>query len=253
MSRKISGEKYDVVLTFFPGLVNSFLFRMAKSPVKVGFVNFVPMKEWYNRPQNLSVKGVRSPEIRWLPGMTFLERITLALSSLGIRGAEIKKARFFPAGRRFEGDEKKIVLHFKSRSPAKSLKAECLADIVRDLTLNKGFDAVLIGAKDDFLELRSSLLTSKDCEIQTDLSLRDLVRTVLSCRLFIGIDSFPLHLADAHDSPFVGIFAPTNPSSVLEHPEKSIKFAKPLLRDVTSQEILIALQDFLPKSEEKTK
>jgi len=252
MSRKISAEKYDIVLTFFPGLVNSFLFYMVKSPVKIGYINFFPMKEWYNRSQNIFAKGVRSQEIRWLPGMTFLERIALALSSLGIRDAEIRKPRFFPLEDRFERDEKKIVLHFKSRSPAKSLKAQCLADIVQDLTQSRRFDTVLIGAQDDFLELKSSVLTSKNCEIQTDLGLRDLMRMLLNCGLFIGVDSFPLHLADAHNTRFVGLFAPTNPSSALEHPEKSIKFAKPLLQDVTSQEILSALHGYLPKSEEKT-
>lgn len=242
--RKIRRQRYDVVFSFFPGLTNTLLFFFARSATRIGYINILPLKEWHDKPRNLYARGIHTKKLRWLPEMNFLARIQLALLPLGIKDVEIKKPLFDVTGEKKGEFEEKVVLHFKSRSPAKSLSRECVVKIAHHLIFDKGMNLVFIGNKSDFSELWPLPLPSDNYEIQSELCLSDLIGLLLSCRLFIGIDSFPLHLADAYNINFIGLFGPTNPSSVLLNSEKAIKFETPSLQEIQFSEILEKLRDF---------
>lgn len=56
-------------------------------------------------------------------------------------------------------------------------------------------------------------------------SVQRLAAMMARCRLFVGIDSFPLHVAQAVGTPVVGIFGPTSPEFILTAGSKAIGVA----------------------------
>jgi len=78
--------------------------------------------------------------------------------------------------------------------------------------------------------------------------LKLLIELMLKCKVFIGVDSFPIHLADAYEIKTIGIFESTNPDSVLQNREnkyilKKDAFEKIELKDIIDVLNIIKLND----------
>lgn len=46
---KIRKTKYDIVFNFFPGQMNSSVFKLSNAEEKIGFTNFIKKKSWRKR------------------------------------------------------------------------------------------------------------------------------------------------------------------------------------------------------------
>jgi ADP-heptose:LPS heptosyltransferase len=83
------------------------------------------------------------------------------------------------------------------------------------------------------------------CARRIDPPLPELVALIRSCASYIGVDSFPLHIADVYRPDFAGLFAPTAPGSALQRPEMGVRYPYPSLQSVPPAEILAGLERYL--------
>ena len=70
--------------------------------------------------------------------------------------------------------------------------------------------------------LRTVLVGHRDAEgLECDLDLRDMTSAMVTaavierCRLFVGLDSFPMHLAQTVGTPTIGLFGQTSPQYIM--------------------------------------
>ena len=220
----IRKNKYDIVFTFFPGLVNSIFFYFTKSQIRIGFPNFIRRNQWYNISQKVIIKGISNQEFEWQPEMNYMLRISKLLELAGIDKKYVAKPIFNnikPLGNHFsEG----ITIHYKATDNERSISNDDLIKFCTAL-LNKGIERItLVGTELDFDSHIIQFCEKNNVNIIMNPSLQELLNLILEVKVFIGVDSFPLHIADAYNTNFLGIFGPTFPSSVLVNPSKSIKF-----------------------------
>lgn len=109
------------------------------------------------------------------------------------------------------------------RRLAKAWDEEKFALLAERLSMEFGLGCVLVGGQDaapSTLAIASrvrTLLTGgvvQVVDLAGRLDLRSLVWVLKRARLFVGIDSGPMHLASALDIPTVAIFGPTDPAFV---------------------------------------
>ncbi len=95
---------------------------------------------------------------------------------------------------------------------------EKFKDLIKVLDRNYDFQVVLIGGKDD-RKLSRMILDpyhryNRDPRLLAgELSIKETGALLEYCRLFIGNDSAPVHMAAAVGTPVVALFGPTNPAN----------------------------------------
>ena len=215
---RVRKQKYDYVFSFFPGLVNTFFFLISKGSKKGGYVNFIRRNEWYGKKQKVVIKGTNQKKLFWLPEDKYLDRIKIPLSvffDLSINDCFQKKILEIITLKSNYSDS--ILIHPFSRSKERALGHESLKMLVKHF--EKHDKVFVIGQANDFLNFSDSTIPRLQ-----DLTFKELAEAILSCKLFIAVDSFPIHIADAHNTNFIGLFGPTNPKAVLENHSNAIRF-----------------------------
>ena len=240
-SIKIRIHTYDFVFTFFPGLVNSLFYLVSKGNKKGGYVNFIRHSEWYNEKQEVLVKGALSRNLVWLPGNNYLDRIKFPLSvfwDLSCNNCFQKKIMEINISTSEFSDS--ILVHPFSRSKERALNQACLKKLVGHLEeYNRVF---VIGQTDNFLDFKDSTIQQL-----SNLNFKELAEAIVSCKLFIAVDSFPIHIADAHNSNFIGLFGPTNPESVLVNHQNAIKLKTKRIDQFSFENMLNELEEPLQR------
>lgn len=107
------------------------------------------------------------------------------------------------------GPGKWIAMHVGPTTwPGRNWPLDRFSDVARYLKHEHGLQTVLVGHDDRQ-------------PVACDLDLRGATSTMLTaavierCRLFVGIDSFPMHVAQAVGTPTVGIFGQSSPQFVM--------------------------------------
>ncbi len=237
---KIRKVKYDYVFTFFPGIANTLLFNLSRSFSKAGFYNFIKKKQWYYRTQKGVLKGNKKLYFCWKPEMNYLSRISGVLNLVGIKSKINKKPIFFTNNEENRREEENfITIHFKSRDNNRSLSNGDLIKLCEYLWQNFKLKITLLGVIEDFNPDLIRSLKDKHIHFCINAEFTPLLSEIINSKIFIGIDSFPLHIADAYNINFIGIFGPTFPKSVLVNNKKSIifdfdKYLKPDLAKLIS-------------------
>jgi ADP-heptose:LPS heptosyltransferase len=107
---------------------------------------------------------------------------------------------------------------------------------------------IVIGSQKDM----KSLLWLHDIYPKVEINLsppfHELVSIISTCSMFIGVDSYPLHIADAYNTNFVGIFGPTNPHSVLVNDKKNIRFEVKSLQSIDSEILVNRIDAFIKET-----
>jgi heptosyltransferase-3 len=105
-----------------------------------------------------------------------------------------------------------VVIHPGSRWSFKCMPASTIAEVV-DALVKRGHQVVLTGAPNDVEQemiLQILARTScKVCNLAGKLSLKELAAVIARSRLFIGVDSAPMHMAAALNVPQVAVFGPS--------------------------------------------
>jgi ADP-heptose:LPS heptosyltransferase/predicted SAM-dependent methyltransferase len=98
-----------------------------------------------------------------------------------------------------------IVLHMGNSWENRTWSKEYWKELLKKL-LYSGEKIIIVGSKDDFRSESSSItnLVGKQ-------TFHELAETIRNAKLFIGIDSAPFHIAEAVDTPAIGIFTCANP------------------------------------------
>jgi len=205
--------QYDYVFSFFPGRVNTFFLMMARSRVRIGFPNVAKVVEWYRLPQKVYCSLKRNESFVWRYGMTFLERIGLCFTAGGIHYAALSK----PILRTLESGTVPFpsftMVHFTSRGKDKTLNFNAQCTLLSFLCNQTDDPLVVLGWQGETALLKQHFHSNIRVTFLEDASLPTLVRYIVSARLFIAVDSFPLHVADAYGTNYIGIFGPTHPQA----------------------------------------
>ncbi len=229
---RLRKETFQYVFQFFPGRANTLLFRGLRGMRKAGFTNLRAMPQWHDRAAAVRGTGAVGKARRWEPSMPVLERVAIALEHCGIPAGPLEKIRFSHLPE-LEIEAPDVLIHPYSRVPEKSLSPEGL-HAVSALLLARGRRILLIGSASD---PRETGIDPPRFARRDDPPLPEFVTLIRSCAVFIGVDSFPLHVADAYRTDFTGLFAPTDPAVILQHGESGIRFPYPSLQAVPPAEI----------------
>jgi ADP-heptose:LPS heptosyltransferase len=92
--------------------------------------------------------------------------------------------------------------------PGKNWETDRWNDLIAHLRKELGFKVVLVGHPD-----LTPIINDRDLRGLTDT--HQLAAVLARCRLFIGLDSFPLHVAQAMHTPTIGLFGCTLPEYIM--------------------------------------
>jgi len=223
-------EKYDFVISFFPGRLNGLFVALASAECKYSFASFKIINQWHNKTLplfNYKLFRFKKTGEYWQPENNFLELVKILIGKIVPQPFKLSK-KYFPFHEKSQGT---ICAHFTSRYRSKSLNPDLAKNIV-DFLLEKN-QKLLVIADNSTNKLLATIGYSSDVRITYLVypKLAELVKVIGTSKLFIGCDSFPIHVADAMDKQILGIFGPTDPKSVLVNHEHSIKLPAEILYD----------------------
>jgi ADP-heptose:LPS heptosyltransferase len=234
---RIRSNSYDYAFLFFPGWINSLFYFFCKSNNKAGFPNKRYISKWDNKPAAVFNNTFRR-NINWIPGMNYIERIVLALESLEVKVNGISKPMFNSLPTEEISFKEYILIHFLSREKNRSLLTSAVTEIVN---LFPDYHIIIISGAED----KNTMNIFPDKTLIINPSIAKLVTLIVNAKLFIGVDSFPIHIADAYNTNFVGIFGPTNPHSVLINYQKSIYFNCESLAEIEPGLIIKKIKNYI--------
>ena len=245
---RIRLERYKFSLNFFPGRVNSFINCFSGAKKRAGYFNLKKDTNWYLNNQSVVFNGKKKNKYCWRPNEKYLERISLVLQSVGISATDLEKIKPISNPLIQKSTTKQIVIHPFSRFPERSLSKKTLLPLIEYL-LNSTYEIEIICSSLDsnFNILKS--LNFTNLKISADQDLKYLVEDIYNAQLFIAVDSFPLHIADAYNSSFLGILGPTNCNSVLTNSGKGVQLDTSSLQNVTFETILPHIERRLKTAE----
>ncbi len=222
---EIKKINYNYVFSFFPGVINSLIYLYAKSQKKAGFINLVRKKQWYNNNNKAIFKDKINKQFIWKPEMNYLSRISKILQLTGIDSSEIVKP-IFPQKNKDHSiiDKNMLTIHFKARDKNRSLTDLDILKICERILQKHNVKICLLGVEKDFSITLKEECNKKNICFMIEPLFPDLLDIIINSKLYIGVDSFPLHLADAYNINYLGIFGPTLPNAVLTNFKKSVIF-----------------------------
>ncbi len=243
--RNIRKIKYDYVFSFFPGVLNTFFFFGVRAKYKGGFPNIIRRTEWANRNQRGIVFDNRKIKfVNWSKDKNFLNRIIIILNNFNFGLSNLQKYNL--DGGEISGTvNNTIVLHPFSRYDNKSLSLKQIEAIIDFFIQNGDVNFIIVG---DEKILKIDKMPGKKVEIKVKPPIDDLINLV-HCKLFISVDSFPLHIADAYNTNFLGIFSTTEPRSVLINFNKAIVFNAKALSEIPAENIISKIEQYLAGNE----
>lgn len=210
---KVRNTKYDYAFNFFPGQMNTSLFKLSSAVEKIGFTNYIRKKDWHNEEDILRIKSQpKQKNYVWKPGDNYLDRIRLALEAAEIKH-DIKKHVF---EYKLNTDNKfDVVMHLFSSDNSRKINSESVKKIITELCEHRNKHVCILGSKDEINEL-GELKQNKNLQIEVSPDLKKLINVINNSELYIGVDSFPLHIADAYNKKIAGIFYYKNEKSVFQ-------------------------------------
>lgn len=245
MVREIRKIHFDYSLTFFPGRINSILLSLSRSRIKAGFRNFNKIENWHNKIHKVYSNVQVNKIEEWTPELNFMDRIKMVLNTIGINNEKINKYTLTDF-QKVNKKKESILIHPFSMITNKSLSNIQLLSLI-DFLIDR-FDSkiIIIGGKEliPLSELFCNISKEK-ISIKFNESLNNIVELIERAKLFIAVDSFPIHIADSLNADFVGIFGPTNPSSVLVNFQKSIFFKVENLNQISNENFIREIDHYL--------
>ncbi len=264
--RTLRSQRYDLVIDF-QGLAKSGVITLAaRGDRKVGFSH--------------AREGSRFAYHEAAPAPDFfdhgIERHMSMTGYLGMRDAAVRFPRFFTSSDRqavsrllsAEGigaERPYVCVHPAARWPTKLWPIESAAALCAAITRTYGISVLLVG--DQSQRSRSDDICSRAgssvINVAGRTSLCELACLINGAALMVSMDSGPLHLACAVDTPTVGLFGPTDPRRTGPFGERSSVVHKALscrpclkknrcprghyrcMRDITVEEVFQLCSNYL--------
>lgn len=211
--RGLREHRFDCVVDLTDGDRSAFISFVTGARLRIGFNHEGRLRgRLYSHRVNASYGA-----------MHMIEYHAMAFSSLGlpIQGGEPTLPLSSEDHKRahriletLELDQKQwVIIHPAARYWFKAWPADRFAAL-GDVLYKRGFHVVLVGGqKEQFLETEI-LKTAKNpmASLIGKTSLLELAALMKHCRLFIGNDAGPMHMAAAVGCPVVALFGPSNPT-----------------------------------------
>ena len=230
---KIRKIKYDYSFSFFPGKLNNLMLLMSRSKKKYDYRLIGGNTDWHSATSvvfcNRKIRNI----FKWTREMNFQDRIKIIFLASGLDFQNIEKYRIAINS---QNQKNGFVIHFNSREVKKSLSIKCLQELT-DFLAEKYFEKITVIGNSYDLGLLNEFV-NKNISFFNAKKLSELVSLIIESKLFIGVDSFPLHVSDAHYANFIGLFSITDPKSVLINHQNGILFGSESLHNVTASEII---------------
>lgn len=217
---KIRKTKYDIVFNFFPGQMNTSIFKLSNAEEKIGFTNFIKKKSWHNDEDLLKIKSQPKSKIIWKHTDNYLDRISLPLNAAGIETKVCKHVFNFSNAGTWNYD---IVLHLFSSDANRKISSDSIKKIIFEFCEKQNKKICLIGDEKEISGMKE-LNGVKNLHIEVNPDIKKLAGLILNTKLFIGVDSFPIHIADAYDIKTLGIFYYNNERSVFQNMDNKYIF-----------------------------
>ncbi len=218
--RDVRGRRFDGVIDLTDGDRSALLARATGAPIRVGFND-------EHRWRGLMYTSVVRSDVK---GRHHIERKLEALRTLGIEAKWGPLVLHVSDRDEDEADrilreagvqpsetmrrERLVMLHPGARYWFKAWPPDRFAELADRLAERRGC-TVLVGGGDEDHELAKQIQTmaqSKPTLLAGRTTLLQLAAILKRCRLFVGNDNGPMHMAAALGVPVVGLFGPSDPA-----------------------------------------
>jgi heptosyltransferase III len=107
-----------------------------------------------------------------------------------------------------------ILIHPTSRWMFKCWPAKSMGQLITKIQKEVKLPIVITAAPDpteaDYIKRMQKEITAPVIDLTGQLTLMELIPLVRAARLFIGVDSAPMHMASATNTPTIALFGPSN-------------------------------------------
>ena len=211
--RELRARRFDCVVDFTDGDRSAFISRVTGAGLRVGF----------NHEGRLRGRLYSHCVDAFYGAMHMIEYHAMAFSALGlpIRGEEpslplsgedSEQARRILETLPLDG-KRWVMIHPAARYWFKAWPAGRFAALA-DVLYEQGFQSVLVGSRDE-QSVETEILQAAKYPLASlvgKTSLFELAALMTQCRLFIGNDAGPMHMAAAVGCPVVALFGPSDPA-----------------------------------------
>lgn len=211
MMRTLNDNRYDMVLDAQGLLRSAFLARASRAPVRIGFADaregarfLYTHHSRVSRPSALAVVRMRS-----------LAAVIGSPSGRAEFRMPIQSAALEKVAGLLPGSQSAAAVIPGARWDAKRWSEHGYSQIVRHLA-DSGMKVVVLGAPGEQALCQQVVDQAGVAAVNLAgrTTLAELIAAISLCRIVIGNDSGPLHVAAALGRPLVGLYGPTNPESV---------------------------------------
>ena len=235
---KISKKTYDYSFNFFPGRLNTLLNIFSKSKIRAGYWNIFRIKDWSLTNQVVRSNMRNKKKYVWNCETNYLNRINLIFEFVNLSVAIGPKFEFPIKEDYAHKYSDYFLLHTCSKLGNRSLSNSNINILIDYLLKNFDKEIVFICSSDDSNLIFLESIQLERISILKDQCINNLVQIIKFSKLFFAIDSFPIHIADAYNTSFLGIFGPTDPSCVLIKSNNSIRFNIDSLQNVQDDKFI---------------
>jgi predicted lipopolysaccharide heptosyltransferase III len=210
----LRSEKYDFVIDFTHGDRAAFLSLMTGARERISYQNASALSHI------LMNRFVRSDPFKY----HIVDYQLLSLRFLGLDGFDRGMKVYIPdatqakvdrllSGSGIEPDGLPVMIHPGSRGRLRQWRPERFGEIARRLKEVYPADVLLVGGpgEETLLEQAERHMGFRPAFRSTGLGLLEAAALLKRCRLFIGNDSAPGHIAAAVNCPSITLFGPTFP------------------------------------------
>jgi lipopolysaccharide heptosyltransferase II len=148
--------------------------------------------------------------VEWVTGNK--SQVTRTLLEFNLTAEDEGFAEDYLMGHGVEDGDLLICIHPGAGAPVKLWKNEAWAQVADTLAQQHGAKVILTGSAEEAPLCRAiaEQMTTKPIMAAGETSLGELAAIMARCRLVLGVDSGPLHLAVAMDTPTVHLFGPVD-------------------------------------------
>jgi ADP-heptose:LPS heptosyltransferase len=233
----LSSREYDYVFSFFPGRMNTFLVKQSGSVNKYFYKNLLKVEDWYKTSQNVH-HNTENLDIVWEPDMNYLDRIKIIIDTVTGTDNVIRKPLLNVPPMGSDPEFRDVTINFSSREKNRSLYTELVEELSEYLYR-------VYSLKVTVLDFYGDLVNSKvELNFPENYKFPAIYNEIVNSKLFITVDSFLLHPADASGVNMLSVFGPTNPVSVLSKENKNYIRINPI-KDIKIEHIIPAVRTLL--------
>jgi heptosyltransferase-3 len=208
--RQLRGERLDLVADLTGSDRSAILTRLSGAPMRWGY---------HRKKGFLGRNGLYTGSTRRKPGVHVIEQQAAFLEHFGVPTRSTRLEFAFSAA-----DAQRVAsllpsgpalvhVHPVSRVMEKCWPAHFLAEYL-DRLARRGFLPVLTASRDEteraWVRELLSKMSARAIDLSGQLTLQELGALSSRARLFLGVDSAPMHMAAAVGTPVIGIFGPSS-------------------------------------------